>query len=311
MTENLATSIWTVIAYVGPQVSSKGDRLVHLYPEIPGGAKYHCATVYEEKFDLLPYGLGEQLERAQIISGGAPEMAAAKIQGILQSCAPFVVQTYNKTDGSKTKNIASIGAPASKQVSASSVPAGRAHQSIAEELEFQALDEDVIDDQAQAIGLETDIKMRTAIHVFADALAYSESMDTPIEVLSVQTAVFNAIWRDINDQYRIVRPALLTVPEVAEFTQLAPDSKAILSGDRGNFLDDVASQHPYIEDIEHAKIICELLDISGSSEEASDRVTQAERIWLYATLVNKPYSLDDESSVAVALSVIQADEIPF
>ncbi len=307
MTEILDKEQWDVIAYVGPQITSKGDRLVHLYPEIRGGAKWSCAIVYEEKFDMLPYGLGEQLMRAEIIAGSAPEMAVAKTQGILQSCAPFSIQTYNKADGSKTKNIASIGAPDSKQISASSVPAGRAHQPVAEELEYLSIPLDVVSQQAREIAEETIAKMQVAVHYYASTYDFMDMVKDD----AIKVAVFNAMWRDINDQYRIVRPALLTVPEKSESSQYAPDGGVILNGARGDFLDDVANQHPSIENAEHTKIICELLDITGSSEEAGYRVVQAEQIWLYATLVNKPYSLDDESSVAFALSAIQADEIPF
>ncbi len=305
MENNWTTTDWTVIAYVGPQLTAKNERMVHLYPEIPGGAKYHCADVYEERFDLLPYGLGDTLMEADIIPGRAPGMDEARVQGILKSCPPFMVETYVKEDGSKTKKIAFIGGPASKQAPAGSVPAGRAHESAVDGLEFQVVDEDSVSNQVGLIGLETNWKMQEAF------TSYDHFISKYNVAENLQIPVFHAMWRDINDQYRVVRPVLLLAKEEVVPSAAVPDGSIILAGDRGSFLGDIAGQHPDIDTADDAKNIFELLDIKSSADEPEMRVLQAQQVWLCATLISNPYCLDRESAVAFSLSAIQTDEVPF
>jgi hypothetical protein len=299
----MADNTEKVIAYVGPQVSSKGARCVHLYPEMAKGARFRCATVYEERFDELPYGIGKQLMTDEIIPGSAPEMEPAKSQGILQYCAPFHIEIELKPDGvSKTKNLVRVIGPVTASVDAGSVPAGRAFEQALEGLEFHELDKVTVTDQVSSIGTETYWKMSEAIAMFYVA---AETLSIPEHL---HETVFLAIWRDINDQYRVVRPALLR-PCEHEVSYM--DGNQIFIGERADFLKDVADQHPNIEDATEAKVICAKLDIAGSSEESAERVEQATQVWLYATLVGKPFNIPPDDAASYVLAAMPLDDLPF
>lgn len=308
MAKDWTTTDWTVIAYVGPQTAGKdNDRCVHLYPDIPGGARYHCATVYEERFDELPYGIGEEMMTAPVLPGTAPTPEQAKSQGIFQPCAPFVIQTWVREDGAKTKKLAHILGPDVKATPEHSVPAGRSLQQAVQGLEWNPVPLEEVSNQFAVIVAETMKKVKT-LEAFFDFDALEEDDDAPTNGFEWNKFLFSLAWRDANDQYRVVRPALLA-PKLAEESQ-DPDPYAILDGERALFLQDVAEQHKHIESDDEAKRICKIVGITGSAEEAKLRLSQARRIWLFADLVNEPYNASEAIAAELANNAYP-DEVPF
>lgn len=311
------TYSWTIIAYVGPQTSSASQRCVHLYPDLPGGARYHCATVWEERFNELPYNLGEKLMKDPIIPGTAPSPETAKTQGIWQPCPPFGITTWMDDDGKKTKKLAEIMGPTTIGAPAHSVPAGRSLEQAVQGLEWNPVPLEEVRDQFAVIAAETMAKLDTLQEFFDLNWIENHTDDDDDETPQPPWQPdhwewnkfrFSLAWRDANDQYRVVRPALLA-PAIVHEPEL-PDASIIENGSRSDFLEDVASQHAGITDEEHAKILCQAIGIKASAEEGKARAKQAKRIWLFATLCGAPFFMNKDDAKEIA-SRAYPEEVPF
>lgn len=292
------TDTHLVTAYVGPQVTKNGSRLAHLYRE---GKRWSVGIVYQERFPELPHGLGEKLMADPIIPGSAPEYDAAKIQGVLQSCPPFTITTEVTPDNKHTKSIVEILGTTGVAAPQNTVAAGRVFTSAIEGMEFNALSEDEVRELIDEIGQETYWKAEVALTHYA-SLAAKE------DLANVEAAVFGAIWRDINDQYRTARPALLTPVEKASGPQY-PDPMVIYNGERADFLQHLADQHSQITDADRALDICKQLGIDKTADNADGRVDQAKRVWLFVDLV-AVYMVNEQEAIRLVNDLFPED-VPF
>jgi len=319
MTE-YTTKLWTVIGIVGPQISSKDDRCVHLYPQIPGGGKYRCATVYEDRFDELPKPIAKRMASDEILMGTAPEMQQAKNQGLLIPCDPFMIEVHVK-DGKDTKNLARVVGPGSQPAHA---PAGRTAASTGlqagsgEPMEFNPLPEEDVTNGFGQIVAESAMKIGAMLPTLAEFAGIEGGEEIGPLNSEWQKMVANWIWRDANDQWRIVRPSLLRAFQASE-EGVVDDSwwkksatASVIDGERADFLAAI-SAHPSISDVEGALDYCRWLGIEGSAAKAVDRLVQARKIWLLASLTDDPFNLGVEEAVDIAeyAYIDDDDEVPF
>lgn len=287
------TQLEVVDSYVGPQRGGRSgkSRCVHLYAH---NMDYHVCTVWEEDFDRLPHGIGEQMKEAEILYGTAPTRERAREDDLLQYCPAFEIEVYvePQPDGSivRKKKLAQVLGSAGASDARAAQARGRTAGVPAEDVvnkEFNPIPHDEVYGQVVVIAAESGVKMRAVLEeahaVITDFTIAHELEEVPVET---QNYIVGLMWRDINDAYRVVRPHLTREAETEDW-YADKASEAIANGDAENFVEDVAAAHSLIVGGDHAKLILKDIGATGIPKDETERVTLAIKAWLYVDLLSR------------------------
>lgn len=292
----------TVIGYVGPQLGGEDGvtRCVHLYPDMPGGAQYHCATVWEERFPELPFGIGDKMLTDKPLAGSAPTMQNALATQDFQPCPPFVIEVMvkNMPDGSvkHTKKFAGVVGDAESVANRAAQTQGRTAGIPADDVGSMKFSPIPYDDAKNLMG---EIASETAL-IFGEVIDACRRTFGDVKTSdNFWDEVVKAIWYTASKQYMVLRPHYAKEAESADGFNPADSWATILGGTADTFLDDVANCHPKIYDADEAKSLFSKLGVVAAPKDAAGRLALAKRAWILVDLMDR-HSVGEAEAIALA-----------
>lgn len=293
--------------WIGPQVSSNGDLLIHCY-DTNERTRYAVATIYEEDFEKLPKSIAPVLEQRIKVgdidkSGQRLDREKAKQDDYFSVVVPpWKVYVSGKKvvwdymDGK-------LELPAQLQASPQASKAG----SIAGAYVWVPLVDEQLHNYGQLASDEVDLAA-TLFRLCQDAVAEMDVADEHRH--DVLMALFRHTGYNVDKMWPTVRGSMIEPVESDGFDMSATlddQIEAVKNGSPEDFLDTVA-EHPLITDANHAKAVLKAVGESGIAKAPSDRLIQAKKAWLYTDMVSK---LGMGKELAVSLTSQAFDQIPF